>query len=75
LKATRRRTRRADPLAFAEGIERVLEHLRSSLPELRPRSHKSLSSLLNSVRGLYMRKPAESKRGRPDATHKSSYCV
>ena len=65
MKATRRRTRRVDPLASAESVGRVLEHLRSSLPELIPRSHKSLSSLLNSVRGLYMRQPSESKRGRP----------
>jgi hypothetical protein len=65
LKATRRRTRRADPLASAEGVGRVLEHLRSSLPELIPRSHKGLSSLLNSVRGLYMRRPSGSNRGRP----------
>jgi hypothetical protein len=65
LKATRRRTRRADPLASAEGVERVIEHLRGSLPELIPRSHKGLSSLLNSVRGLYMRQPSESNRGRP----------
>jgi hypothetical protein len=65
LKANRRRTRRADPLASSEGVGRVLEHLRSSLPELIPRSYKGLSSLLNSVRGLYMRQPSESKRGRP----------
>lgn len=65
MKATRRRSRRVDPLASAEGVGRVLEHLRSSLPELIPRSHKSLSSLLNSVRGLYMRQPSGSKRGRP----------
>jgi hypothetical protein len=65
LKATKRRTRRPDPLASAEGVGRVLEHLRSSLPELIPRSHKGFSSLLNSVRGLYMRQPSESKRGRP----------
>ena len=65
MKATRRRTRRADPLASAEGVGSVLEHLRSSLPELIPRSHKSLSSLLNSVRGLYMRRPSEGNRGRP----------
>src|SRR3954463_5061644 len=65
LKATRRRTRRPDPLASAEGVGRMLEGLRSSLPDLIPRSHKSLSSLLNSVRGLYMRKPSETKRGRP----------
>jgi hypothetical protein len=64
LKVTKRRARRADPLASAEGVGRVLEHLRSSLPELIPLSHKSLSSLLNSVRGLYMRQPSESNRGR-----------
>jgi hypothetical protein len=65
LKATRRRTRRLDPLASVEGVESILASLRSSLPDLIPRSHKSLSSLLNSVRGLYMRHPTESKRGRP----------
>lgn len=65
MRATKRRTRRADPLASAEGVERVLEHLRDSLPELIPRSRKSLSSLLNSVRGLYIRQPSESNRGRP----------
>lgn len=65
MKATRRRTRRTDPLASAEGVGRVLEELRASLPELIPRSHKNFSSLLNSVRGLYMRQPTETKRGRP----------
>jgi hypothetical protein len=35
------------------------------LPDLIPRSHKNLASLLNSVRGLYMRQPTETKRGRP----------
>ena len=43
----------------------MLEHLRTSLPDLIPRSRKNLSSLLNSVRGLYMRQPGESNRGRP----------
>jgi hypothetical protein len=65
LKATRRRTRRTDPLASADAVGRLLERLRSTLPELIPRSHKNLSSLLNSVRGLYMRRPSETKRGRP----------
>ena len=65
MKATRRRTRRADPLASSEGVERVLEDLRTSLPNLIPRPHKKLSSLLNSVRGLYMRQPTDSNRGRP----------
>ena len=44
---------------------RVLEQLRTSLPDLIPRSQKDLSSLLNSTRGLYMRQPTETKRGRP----------
>lgn len=65
MKATRRRTRRLDPLASAEGVEAVLKHLRNSLPDLIPRSRKSLASLLNSVRGLYMRPPGETNRGRP----------
>lgn len=65
MKATRRRTRRPDPLASSEGVEQVLEDLRTSLPDLIPRQHKKLSSLLNSVRGLYMRQPTETKRGRP----------
>jgi hypothetical protein len=43
----------------------MLDSLRNSLPDLIPTSLKHLSSLLNSVRGLYMRQPAETKRGRP----------
>jgi hypothetical protein len=65
LKVTRRRARRPDPLASAEAVETMLASLRSSLPDIIPRSDKNLSSLLNSVRGLYMRQPSESKRGRP----------
>lgn len=65
MKATKRRTRRPDPLASSVAIEAVLDSLRAALPDLIPRSHKNLSSLLNSVRGLYMRQPTETKRGRP----------
>jgi hypothetical protein len=65
LKVTRRRTRRTDPLASAAAVEAVLISLRSSLPDLIPRSHRNLASLLNSVRGLYVRRPSETKRGRP----------
>ncbi|MDT5271184.1 MAG: hypothetical protein QOH49_3370 [Acidobacteriota bacterium] len=65
MKANRRRTRRPDLLASSEGVERVLEQLHNSLSDIIPRSHKKLSSLLNSVRGLYMRQPTESNRGRP----------
>lgn len=65
MKATRRRTRHPDPLGSAAAVEAVLDSLRASLPDLIPRSHKNLSSLLNSVRSLYMRQPSETKRGRP----------
>ena len=65
MKANRRRARRTDPLASAAGVGRVLDELRASLPDLIPRSHKNLSSLLNSVRGLYMRQPTDTTRGRP----------
>lgn len=65
MKATKRRMRRPDPLASATAVEDVLNRLRASLSEIIPRSHKNLSSLLNSVRGLYMRQPSETKRGRP----------
>lgn len=62
---TRRRTRRPDPLASAAAVERVLDSLRASLPDLIPRSHKNLVALLNSVRGLYARPATDTKRGRP----------
>ncbi len=65
MKATRRRTRRLDPLAAAAAVQTLLDTLRTSLPDLIPKSRKDLSSLLNSVRGLYMRQPTESNRGRP----------
>jgi hypothetical protein len=57
--------RRADPLASAFAVKAVLNPLRNSLPELIPRPHKNSSSLLNSVRGIYMRQSSETKRGRP----------
>ena len=62
---TKRRQRRPDPLASAAAVEGVLESLRSSLPDLIPRSHKNLVALLNSVRGLYARPASDTKRGRP----------
>jgi hypothetical protein len=65
MKANRRRTRRPDPLGSAPAVEAVLDSLRASLPDLIPRSRKDLSSLLNSVRGLYIRQPTETRRGRP----------
>lgn len=65
MRSTRRRTRRPDPLASAEGVERVLEALHTALPEIIPRSRKTLSSLLNSLRGIYSRPDSDTTRGRP----------
>jgi hypothetical protein len=62
---TKRRQRRPDPLASVDAVERVIKSLRSSLPDLIPRSHKNLVAMLNSVRGLYARPAAETRRGRP----------
>lgn len=62
---TKRRSRRADPLASAPAVERLLEHLRASLPDLIPRPRKNLVALLNAVRGLYARPATDAKRGRP----------
>lgn len=61
---TKRRARHADPLASAPAVERVLDSLRASLPDLIPRSHKNLVALLNAVRGMYARPSTETKRGR-----------
>jgi hypothetical protein len=39
------------PAASAAAVARLFEGLRSSLPDLNPRSHKNLSYMLNSVHG------------------------
>lgn len=62
---TRRRTRRTDTLASAIAVEAVLNSLRSSLPDIIPQSRKNLLRMLQAVRGLYMRHPTDTKRGRP----------
>lgn len=62
---TKRRQRRPDPIASAPAVERVLDSLRSSLPDVIPRSHKNLIAMLNAVRGLYARPATDTKRGRP----------
>jgi hypothetical protein len=62
---TKRRQRRLDPLASAAAVERVLDSLRASLPDLIPRPHRKLVAMLNSVRGLYARPGVNAKLGRP----------
>lgn len=65
MKASRRRGRRTDPLASGEGVRSVLADLRERVPALARLSGRELASLLNSVRGLYVRPESNSKRGRP----------
>lgn len=65
MKASRRRGRRTDPLASGEGVRSVLAELRAHVPDLARLSGKELASLLNSVRGLYVRPESNSRRGRP----------
>ncbi len=65
MRATRRRTRKTDPLASGSAVETVLRSLRSSLPEIIPTSNKALRAMLQAVRSLYARPSTDSKRGRP----------
>jgi len=65
MRATRRRTRKPDPLASGHAVEAVLRTLRASLPESIPNSNKALLCMLQAVRGLYARPATDSKRGRP----------
>lgn len=61
----RRRTRRPDPLASVVAVNVILDSLRSSLPDIIPQSQKNLLRMLQAVRGLYLRQPTDTKRGRP----------
>jgi hypothetical protein len=65
MRSIRRRTRRPDPLVSATAVQGVLDQLAASLPDIIPRSQKSLTSMLQSVRNLYARPATDTKRGRP----------
>jgi hypothetical protein len=65
MRSTHRRSRRPDPLASASAVQGVLEQLAVSLPDIIPRSHRNLISMLQSVRNLYARPATDTKRGRP----------
>jgi hypothetical protein len=62
---TERRARRPDPIPSAEAVEAVLDSLRSSLPDIIHRLRKDLFRMLQAVRGLYLRRPNDTNRGRP----------
>jgi hypothetical protein len=65
LRATRRRQRKADPLASVEAVRSVVEKLRSALPELIPRKEKELVRLLRAGRHARRYPATDTKRGRP----------
>lgn len=65
MNAIRRRARRHDPLASTRAVRAVLDSLRSHLPDVIPNSEKNLLRMLQAVRGLYVRQPTDTKRGRP----------
>jgi hypothetical protein len=65
MRASRRRTRRVDPLASPEAVRDVLDKLRGQCSDVLPKSELQLIRMLESVRH-YGRSPAGSgKRGRP----------
>src|ERR1700759_3948612 len=65
LRATRRRQRKADPLASLEAVRFVVEQLRSALPDLIPSKDKELVRLLRAARHAQRYPATDTKRGRP----------
>jgi len=65
LRATRRRPRKADPLASAQAVRSIIEHLRSALPEIIPHKDKELIRLLRAARHIQRYRATDTNRGRP----------
>lgn len=65
MRATRRRPRKADPLASPAAVRSVFEKLRSALPEVIPKSDKELVRLLRAARHAQRYPATDTKRGRP----------
>jgi hypothetical protein len=65
LRATRRRQRKADPLASPQAVRSIIEHLRSALPEIIPSEEKELIRLLRAARHSQRYPATDTKRGRP----------
>ena len=65
MKVTRRRPRKADPLASPQAIRSIIEHLRSALPEIIPQKDKELIRLLRAARHAQRYPATDPKRGRP----------
>lgn len=65
MRATRRRQRKADPLASPAAIRSVFEQLRSALPALIPQEDKELARLLRAARHAQRYTATDTRRGRP----------
>ena len=65
MRATRRRQRKADPLASLEAVRSVVEKLRSALPDLIPQKNKDLVRLLRAARHAQRYPATDTRRGRP----------
>jgi hypothetical protein len=65
LRATRRRQRKADPLASPAAVRSITDKLRSALPNLIPSKDKELVRLLRAARHAQRYSATDTKRGRP----------
>lgn len=65
MRATRRRHRKADPLASTRAVRSVIERLRVLLPETVPHGEKEVIRLLRAARHAQRYAATETKRGRP----------
>jgi hypothetical protein len=65
LRATRRRQRKADPLASIATVSSVIERLRGALPDLIPSKDKELVRMLRAARHAQRYPATDTKRGRP----------
>jgi hypothetical protein len=65
LRATRRRQRKADPLASPAAVRLINDKLRAALPDLIPSKDKELVRLLRAARHAQRYPATDTKRGRP----------
>lgn len=65
MRATRRRQRRADPLASPNSVQAILAQLRDAMPEIIPSRDKDLVRLLRAARHIQRYQATDTKRGRP----------
>jgi hypothetical protein len=65
MRATRRRQRKADPLASPDAVRSVLGRLRSALPGIIPPQDNELVRLLRAARHARRYPTTDTKRGRP----------